>query len=347
MTVRLYGHQLGYTSFSQVTRGFALALGAKGLFGGFVPLDFFDEEAEYPGALCPVSVNTGMPSGVARAKVLGLHDERWLMLAPNSDRIPDRMAQWLPEVATGLLAPSRWGCDVLRSIFDLPVRLVPHGVHSEYRMNHEARAKRRAEWDADGTFRVLHMTSTNSERKGTKKLLQAWATLRHGQWKAKKVLTIVVRHEGYPELVSEAARLGIDPVIIASDGAHYDAVNELYARSHVVCQPSRAEGFGLVPLEAKAAGVPVVMTDCTGHRDHADVGASVIVETGPLAPSDDMEGAMTPSLEVDAIYEALRDAWTSYGDLDDVARGEADDIRENYSWPNTTGRAMEDINEGK
>ena len=343
--VRLYGHKLGYTSFRQVTRGFALALGDVGLFGGFVPLDFFDEEVAYPGSGCDVSVNTGMPSGVARAKLLGVHKERWLMLAPNSDRIPGRMVEWMPELTTALLSPSRWGVQVLRDIFGskLPVHLVPHGVHSEYQMVPVSREERRREYEEDRLFRVLHMTSTNSERKGTKKLLRAWRRFGAGVFDEKR-LTVVCRREGYAELKECVSELGLRNVtIMPSDGAPYAFVNRLYGEAHVVCQPSRGEGFGLIPLEAKACGLPVVMTDCTGHRDHFDLGASVLVETGDPAPSEDMEGATTPSLSADAIYEALCVARENYPSLDARARRTAPAVRRAHSWTNTTGRAMKEL----
>jgi glycosyltransferase involved in cell wall biosynthesis len=337
--VRLYGHQLGYTSFSQVTRGFARALGATGLFGGFVPLDFYDEDVAYPGTSCPIAVNTGMPSGIGQAKLLGAHRERYLMLAPNSDRVPDKMLEWLPELATGLLSPSVWGCDVLRSLFDLPVHYVPHGVHEEYQRQPELRDARLVEFSED-RFRVLHMTSTNSERKGTKLLMEAWGAL---EWKG-ATLRLVCRFEGYAELEDLATELGLGGEafeLIASDGAAYDAVNRMYGDAHVLCQPSRAEGFGLCPLEAKAAGVPVVMTNCTGHRDHARLGAHVLIETGPDEPIDDLEGAKAPSLHLDAIVEALRRARTDYLSLEGVAALASPAVREQHSWANTTGKAME------
>jgi glycosyltransferase involved in cell wall biosynthesis len=337
--VRLYGHQLGYTSFSQVTRGFAKALGAVGLFGGFVPLDFYDDDVVYPGTGCRISVNTGMPSGIGQAKMLGTHEQRYLMLAPNSDRVPTKMLQWLPELATGLLSPSTWGCDVLRALFALPVHYVPHGVHEEYRRQPELREERLREYEED-RFRVLHLTSTNSERKGTKLLLEAWKAL---AWKG-ATLRLVCRYEGYRELSDLATELGVGGEafdLVASDGAPYDAVNKLYGEAHVLCQPSRAEGFGLCPLEAKAAGVPVVMTNCTGHRDHARVGAHVLIETGADEPIDDMEGAKAPSLRLDAVVEALRRARKDYLSLEGVAGLAASTVREQHSWANTTGKAME------
>lgn len=341
--VRLYGHQLGYTSFSQVTRGFARALGDLGLFGGFVPLDFLDDETEYPGSSCPVSVNTGMPSGVAIARALGNHRHRCLMLAPNSDRIPAQMADWLPEFCTALLSPSRWGVQVLREIFGdtLPVHLVPHGIAREYAMDEGARDDRKREFLKDGTFRVLHLTSTNSERKGTKLLLEAWRKfVDHAGQNSR--LRIVCRREGLAELQQLASSLP-DVEVQPGDGVDFRYMRELYDTAHVVCQPSRAEGFGLIPLEAKACGVPVVMTDCTGHADHFSEGASVVVETGDPAPIDDMDGATAPSLTSNAIYEALTEARCTYPELDEVARRRAPDVRDTWTWQKATGWAMKEL----
>ncbi len=341
--VRLYGHQLGFTSFSQVTRGFALALADVGLFGGFVPLDFFDDDTEYPGSSCPVSINTGMPSGVLRAKALGNHSQRWLMLAPNSDRIPERMIEWMPEFCTALLSPSRWGVSVLGELFgnELPVRLVPHGVHREYVVSEDSRRRLRAEHDDKGVLRVLHMTSTNGERKGTKLLLDAWRrfTAHPGQ---DNRLTVVCRREGLAELQAAAAHLrGV--TVKPSDGVDYRSVQTLYDAHHVVCQPSRAEGFGLIPLEAKVCGLPVVMTDCTGHADHSAEGATVVVETGRDEPIDDMDRALAPSLRSEAIYGALCEARMQYRALDERARDAAPAIRQRWSWENTTGRALKEL----
>lgn len=341
--VRLYGHQLGYTSFSQVTRGFARALGATGLFGGFVPLDFMDDEVDYPGSSCPVSVNAGMPSGVAQAKAMGNHQHRWLMLAPNSDRVPEQMLEWMPEVCTALLSPSRWGVQVLRAQFapSLPVRLVHHGVADEYGMDEERREMRRLEFAHNGIFRVLHLTSTLGERKGTKLLLEAWRQFAEHPGQNNQ-LRIICRREGLAEMERLASSIP-DVWVQAGDGVDYKYMQALYDDTHVVCQPSRAEGFGLVPLEAKACGLPVVMTDCTGHADHFGVGASVVVETGDPAPIDDMDGAQAPSLTKRAIYEALCHARSEYLSLDTVARDQAPLVQKLWSWTNTTGRAMKEL----
>ena len=54
-------------------------------------------------------------------------------------------------------------------------------------------------------------------------------------------------------------------------GAHGDLIN-LYKSADLVCVPSRNEPFGIVVLEAWAAGKPVVATHNGGPRDFVSHG---------------------------------------------------------------------------
>jgi glycosyltransferase involved in cell wall biosynthesis len=125
--------------------------------------------------------------------------------------------------------------------------------------------------------------------------------------------------------------------------ANVERMNIIYQECHLVCQPSRGEGFGMVPLEARAAGVPVLMTTCTGHAEHAgprshpDDRLGVIeVDTGELAPIDDGPGALAPSLDVKTLYVALvgaRADWLAYKqDTVQAAAG----LSERWSWRRVT-----------
>jgi glycosyltransferase involved in cell wall biosynthesis len=85
---------------------------------------------------------------------------------------------------------------------------------------------------------------------------------------------------------------GIEPQLGPRHGARYvssptDAeVNELLNQATVFVQTSRHEGFCLPPLEAMAAGAPVVCTDAHGNRDFCRDGENcLLVETDAQAVS--------------------------------------------------------------
>lgn len=345
--IRLYGHQLGHASFAQVTRGFRWALEDAGLFAGFVPIDFLEDEGEYGGATAPIGINTGSPSAVVHAKAMGQHEERWLMLAPNSDRVPSEMLEWLPKIATGLLSPSEWGSSVLRSLFgaEMPVVTCPHGIQRGLDVVHSMRAERLKGY-RQGGFNVLHLTSTNSERKGTRQLLKAWKDVAGAAPSENVALIIVARPEGVLEIRQWAREWSV-PGVYALESEGYDtmALKALFGIAHVVCQPSRAEGFGLVPLEARACGVPVVMTLCTGHSEHAtwETPGVVGVKSGALEPIDDMAGASAPSVSVAAVSDALVEARERYETLHEAALAHAAEVREAWSWPSKTGPVLQTL----
>lgn len=356
-SVRLYGHKYGTGSFRVVTDG--IEQGIQEFLQGVYPIDIDEDlvEGERPdGEQAPIAIHVGFPSAIAKAIQRGRHQERWLMLAPNSDRIPPALAQWLAEgkAATSVLTPSEWGKDVIEQQLseikprqdpsDPPlVYVVPHGIDPE--VFNDGPSGLTSDWRdelhqeyAQGTFKVLHITSTNGQRKGTRELIEAFDVL-HEIPGLNPSLLIVAEPAGYLEAsqwvhgrddISVVANMQLRPQVLA---------NRLYKCAHLIAQPSRAEGFGLVPLEAAACGIPTLLSDCGGHCQYLDAihwvngGGAEVVQLGKHAPmDDDLPGAEAPALDASALARGLRrvaEWWPEYFEL---AGRRAETIQQAYSW---------------
>ena len=84
--------------------------------------------------------------------------------------------------------------------------------------------------------------------------------------------------------------------------------NDLLAGATVLAYPSRYEGFGLPPLEAMAAGVPVVATDAGSLPEVLGPAATLV----PVGDVDALSGALAAAL---ALEGAARDAVVATGRL--------------------------------
>lgn len=82
-------------------------------------------------------------------------------------------------------------------------------------------------------------------------------------------LEIVGENRTYPrqDLAGLAARLGIQDRVSLRSYVNDDELIGLYGRASVFAFLSDYEGFGLTPLEALAAGVPIVVLDTTVARE--------------------------------------------------------------------------------
>lgn len=94
--------------------------------------------------------------------------------------------------------------------------------------------------------------------------------------------------------------------------------HQALAAIDVLVLPSQAEGFGLVLIEAMAAGVPVVATDVPGIRDVVDDG-----RTGQLVPLGD-RAALVKGILACAAPHGARRAWVSAARLD---------VERRFAWP--------------
>jgi len=205
-------------------------------------------------------------------------------------------------------------------------------------------AQRMAQDYAAGKFLVVHLTSSKLQRKATWELMVAWKELLDRGWEEARLL-ILCHPLAFSEHNQMRRQLGLGAsVLCVAPGLQLPTSDlvALYQSCHVVCQPSRAEGFGLVPLEARACGTPVVATAVTGHAQHLCEGSpgAVIVEAGPAGPIDDYRGATAPSVTPAAIVTALRQAREQWAKLHAAAQATAPAVSACWGWARQIAPAM-------
>lgn len=94
---------------------------------------------------------------------------------------------------------------------------------------------------------------------------------------------------------SAGARIHLPGYVDAAERA------DLLAGARALVYPSRYEGFGLPPLEAMSAGVPVIATDLPALREVLGDAALIV----PAADADVLAGAIEAILDDDALRSRL------------------------------------------
>ena len=158
----------------------------------------------------------------------------------------------------------------------------------------------------DGRKNVLFV-GRKDERKGLRYLLEAFAIL----LESRRDLRLIIVGPGRPDRVCASwletvKTAGNDMVRVAGPVSDGD-LPRYYASADVFCSPATGgESFGIVLLEAMAAGVPVVASDIDGYRDvvtHA--------RNGLLAPPrepDAIAGAIASVLDNPDLGHRLSEA---------------------------------------
>jgi glycosyltransferase involved in cell wall biosynthesis len=348
--IRLYGNTKGNTSWPRVTKGIQSGLEELGKLAGLCEPSLMESSVDdsFPeGYDAPVGLYVGPPNKASVMQSRGVHEHRLVIIAANSSWLPAGVMRGVAKTCTGLVGPSRWACSVLEAYSQgLPVYLFKHGVSPEFVLDPDYRDRMSDSWRR--RFEVLHLASTNMQRKGTRQLVLAWGKLiASGMIPEGSKLRIVVAwppgwvHDAIADACVGSSKPGlIEQSIVLSPPRNLSEndMRRLMQQHHVVCQPSRAEGFGMVPVEARACGVPVVATSCTGHGEHMMGNGSGVVHVGwgDDEPIDDGPGAMAPRVTVDAVVHALEQSYLRWPGIEEASRQHASYFREKWSWRNVT-----------
>jgi glycosyltransferase involved in cell wall biosynthesis len=303
--------------------------------------------ADYDCNICVALNPSETLVGVRRSgvKVFGL-------FVGDVDVVPESWQHVLDQCDV-VMTPSAWCRDVIAaSGVKTPLMVLNHGIASIF--SPISSAERHC-GNPNGVFVFLHMCSAVfcPERKGTPQFFKAIGHLVDDGCDISARVVFGMQTRIVKQMLKELPdRVKAHTQIHFLSGARpQDEIIKTYNGAHAVVFPSRAEGFGCIPLEVRACGIPVVQTLCTGHRDHLEPGENpehwgvVPVTHGPLTTAWANYGR-APSVESANVANAMKQCIGQYDQLRSAAMDRAEAVRMRWSWSETTKPLIELIKNG-
>jgi glycosyltransferase involved in cell wall biosynthesis len=173
-----------------------------------------------------------------------------------------------------LWTTSTWVADLFWKITgkNENVFVLPHGIDDVWRQPKVRIAKR------DGPFTFLHVGEP-AVRKGGDIFFNAW----YHHFRHRKEVSVVFKSVGPPwcrakdskgHILAAPSSAGLRVKVYDQVMSQQDMVR-LYHQCHCLVYPSRGEGFGLIPLEAMATGLPTIIP-CDGMGDFTEHAAGIL-----------------------------------------------------------------------
>jgi glycosyltransferase involved in cell wall biosynthesis len=240
------------------------------------------------------SPHFAMPIFPGRPTILSVHDMIPYTLPAYADNRAARAYLHLTSLAakqaTALITLSLHAKTDIRRLLgieDRRIHVVPPGVDQAFSVNSDpaARLRARERYALSGRY-LLYVGGANA-RKNIGVLLGAMASIPEASTVPELV---IVAHEPkagqnalFPDWRAQARSLGLGERVRFISRIAEEDLAEVYRGADAFCFPSRAEGFGLGPLEAMACGTPVISSDATSLPE-------AIGDAGLLVGPDDVAG---------------------------------------------------------
>ncbi len=204
-----------------------------------------------------------------------------------------RRHSWFPRQLLGAMDAIIATSSQAASYVDNVVATIPHGVDCD---RFQPAKDRRAAFKAlgiPGEFGVSIVGRVRPE-KGTDLFVEAMIKLLpdHPKFTACIAGKATAEHELFlRQLKSNIEKAGLTDRFVWMGEIDYHRMPEFHSAMSLCVAPARYEGFGLVPLEAMACGVPVVASQTGCYQDVVTPGSN-----GSLVPCNDVS-ALTKALQ--------------------------------------------------
>ena len=218
----------------------------------------------------------------------------------------------------GRITVSQAARDFVAERFRADYRVIPNGIDFE----RFSRPRPRIERFDDGRQNVLFVGRLE-KRKGLSYLLRAWGRVHEDVPEAR--LIVVGGGGGLKHYRAFVRARTLDDIVFAGEVSDVELL-DYYHTADIFCAPSTGgESFGMVLLEAMAAGKPIVTTNIAGYNEVVTHGAG-----GLLVPPKDSDRL------ADAVISLLRDP-----ELRAKLGTEGRRSAEQYAWPRVAEQVLE------
>lgn len=218
------------------------------------------------------------------------------------------------------------------------IHVIPHGISSDIKI---------IERELSNKFNFLHIGG-DSKRKNAQLVVDAFLELFDGDDNYQLVLKY--NKFCYAECYVDNRLVPADqhPQIIGiPDLLSNEQITELYNKCHCLVYPTSGEGFGMIPFEAMATGLPTIVTNLTGCADFAHYGIPLSAEYGDATYHSHLYSVDTGLWAVpdfDELLTHMTNVTNEYELFKKSAFNSAKIIHEKHSWSSVADMILERLN---
>ena len=249
-----------------------------------------------------------------------------------------------------IITPSIWSKNgLIKTGFnENQIIIIPHGVDNKIfrKISENEFNNLKLKLNIKKDDFVLTNVSAMTGNKGIHFLITAYAILKQKLKNLKLILKdqsglYNIKGQTYIKVIQDSkySKFMTDDVlkdiIFISDNLDLKTLNQLYNLSNCYVSPYKSEGFNLPPLEAAAAGTPIIVTKGGSTDDYFTSELGLQVESNFIETED--KRFLEPNLDslIDCITKVYNDT-KNYGQIEGSKT-----IQNNYSWTKITRKLYE------
>lgn len=239
------------------------------------------------------------------------------------------------EKADELWTTSYWCKDVYEKELGRPVRVYEHGIGHEWSKVHRLRGEK---------LKFLHVGEP-AERKSGQMVVDAFVKEFAGvddvhlTIKAHNMNTTRIR-DAYGSIIGTPDTHR--QMTLITDDYDDEQMIQLFQEHDVLVYPSWGEGFGFIPLQALATGMPTI---CTGAWAPYKSFLGPLALDATLAPSpwEPWHTGQMYEPNAEHLQHLMRYSYDNWDTLRDQFYDQADAVHHRYDWDRLTERAFRDV----